>query len=149
MYPKGGNMLHTIRHSINNDDLFRKILRGLNAKFYHQTVTAQQVEDYMSEMAGYDYHKVFEQYLTTTQVPKFEYYFSNNGKQVSFRYTNCVTGFNLPLALKSGIAAVKIDPVEQWKSLQLNNKAEAALFNAAAIEKMYYITPSEVQKPVL
>ena len=47
MYDKGGNMLHTIRHVINNDIKFRKILRGLNETFYHQTVTTKQVEDYI------------------------------------------------------------------------------------------------------
>ncbi len=29
MYPKGANMMHTLRHSINNDEKFRQILRGL------------------------------------------------------------------------------------------------------------------------
>lgn len=33
MYPKGGNMLHSIRHSMDNDELFRKILVGLNTDF--------------------------------------------------------------------------------------------------------------------
>ena len=49
MYYKGGNMLHTIRQVINNDTIFRKILRGLNKTFYHQTVTTKQVEDYISK----------------------------------------------------------------------------------------------------
>ena len=33
MYYKGGNMLHTIRQIINNDEKFRNILRGLNKNF--------------------------------------------------------------------------------------------------------------------
>ena len=45
MYYKGANMLHTIRQVINNDTLFRQILRGLNKTFYHQTVTTKQIED--------------------------------------------------------------------------------------------------------
>jgi aminopeptidase N len=144
MYPKGGNMLHSIRHSLDNDDLFRKIMRGLNATFFHQTVTAQQVESYISKVAGYNYSKIFDQYLRTTQIPKFEYYFSGDGKEVFYRYTNCVAGFNLPLVLKSDDASIKIFPAEQWKSLKLKN-AEASLFNAAAIEKLYYIKPIQLK----
>jgi aminopeptidase N len=72
MYPKGGNMLHTIRHSINDDKLFREILRGLNKTFYHQTVTTQQVENYISEKAKRNFSKVFDQYLRTTQIPTLE-----------------------------------------------------------------------------
>ncbi|MBC7851323.1 MAG: M1 family metallopeptidase, partial [Chitinophagaceae bacterium] len=53
MYYKGGNLLHTIRAIINNDEKFRQILRGLNKDFYHQTVTSAQVEQYISTNAGY------------------------------------------------------------------------------------------------
>ena len=70
MYPKGANILHSIRQSIDNDELFRKILRGLNKDFYHQTVTSKQIENYISKKSGYDYGKVFDQYLRTTQIPK-------------------------------------------------------------------------------
>ncbi|NTS40987.1 M1 family metallopeptidase [Flavisolibacter sp. BT320] len=143
MYPKGGNMLHTIRHSIGNDSLFRRIMRGLNATFYHQTVTAQQVEGYISKMAGFNYQKVFDQYLRTTGIPNFEYYFSADGKQVTFRYTNAVAGFNLPLTLTNKTVTKKIYPTTTWKSLNIS-KEEASLFTAAEIEKMYYIKPAQI-----
>ena len=76
MYYKGANLLHTFRHSISNDSVFREILRGLNKTFYHQTVTSLQVENYFSQHAGYDYSKVFDQYLRNIQIPQFEFYFS-------------------------------------------------------------------------
>jgi aminopeptidase N len=136
MYPKGGNLLHTIRHSMDNDELFRKILRGLNKDFYHQTVTSKQIENYISKKSGYDYGKVFDQYLRTTQIPKFEFYI--DGKKVFYRWTNCVKGFNLPLFLKNGKNRVRINPTEKWESLQLKDD-ETDLFTEAAIEKMYYI----------
>jgi aminopeptidase N len=65
MYYKGANMLHLIRQSINNDTLFRNILRGLNKDFYHQSVTSKQVEEYFSTKSGFDFSKVFDQYLRT------------------------------------------------------------------------------------
>lgn len=42
MYYKGGNMIHTIRQLINDDEKFRMILRGLNEKFNHATVTTDR-----------------------------------------------------------------------------------------------------------
>ncbi|MEI6949024.1 M1 family metallopeptidase [Paraflavisolibacter sp. H34] len=144
MYPKGGNMLHAIRHSLDNDALFRNIMRGMNAAFYHQTVTAQQVEGYISRKGGYDYRKVFDQYLRTTQVPRLEYYFSADRSRVFYRYANCVEGFNLPLVLKNGAARRKIIPSEKWKSAALK-PSEVSLFDSAAIEKMYYVQPVQVQ----
>lgn len=52
MYPKGGNMLHTLRQIVNDDEKWRSILRGLNSEFYHQTVTTQQIENYLSDRTG-------------------------------------------------------------------------------------------------
>ena len=86
MYYKAGNMLHIIRQVINNDKKFRKILTGLNKTFYHQTVTTAQVENYISEKAGFDFSKIFDQYLRTIQVPVLEYKIEN--KTVSYKWTN-------------------------------------------------------------
>lgn len=137
MYPKGGNLIHTIRHSIDDDSLFRKIMRGLNKTFYHKTVTSQQVENYVSSQARYNFNKVFDQYLRTTQIPTLELKISDN--KVSYRYSNCIKGFNLPLVLKDNETRIKIIPSEQWKSLDIKGN-ELSLFEPAAIEKMYYVT---------
>lgn len=139
MYPKGGNMIHSIRHSVDNDELFRSILRGMNKTFYHQTVTASQIEEYISQQAGWNYTKVFEQYLDTTQIPVLEYYF--NGSKVSYRWANCVNGFDLPLALEKDGEKIKVFPTQQWKSTRLKG-AQKKLFDPAQIEKMYYIKTS-------
>ena len=41
-------MLHTLRQLVEDDNLWREILRGLNQDFYHQTVSSQQIENYIS-----------------------------------------------------------------------------------------------------
>jgi len=145
MYPKPSNMLHSIRHGLNDDQRFREITRGLNKQFYHQTVTTRQIENYVSSKAGFDYSKVFDQYLRTIQIPTFEYYFSEDKKKVFYRYANCVAGFNLPLVLKNKATSVKIKPTEQWQSVSLNDDA-VALFDKTAIEAMYYVTVVPVVK---
>ena len=145
MYPKSGNMLHAIRHSLNNDALFRGIIRGLNQTFYHQTVTTRQVEDYVSRQARYDYSKVFDQYLRTTQIPKLEFYLGADNKKAFYRWTDCVNGFNLPLVLKNASDSLKIIPTEKWSSTNLQGN-QAALFDSSFIEKGYYIKAVLVQE---
>jgi aminopeptidase N len=84
MYYKGGNMLQTIRHAINDDEKFRNILRGLNKTFYHQTVTTEQIENYISKNAGIDFSKVFDQYFSLNSLHKVvEYFNSGWGVEVS------------------------------------------------------------------
>ena len=137
MYRKGGNMLHSIRHSMDDDEKFRKILTGLNTAFYHQTVTTQQVENYISRHAGFNYSKLFDQYLRTVQIPVLQFRLEKG--RVFYRYTNCVAGFNLPLTLKKeGVEAMKIFPSDNWQSSKVD-KDQEALFTKDAIEFMYYI----------
>lgn len=138
MYPKGGNMLHTIRHSIDNDKLFRNILAGVNGEFYHKTIDADEVLDYISRKAGFDYSQVFSQYLTTTQIPELEIFRNPEGGKVHYKWTNCLEGFNLPLVLKGGGNTMKIFPTEQWKTVEVTPE-EQFLFDPLRIEKMYYI----------
>jgi aminopeptidase N len=114
MYYKGSNMLHTIRQVINDDTLFREILRGLNKTFYHQTVTTKQVESYFSKIATKDLSKIFDQYLRTTKIPELEY--TIKGDRVSYRWNNCVKGFNMPVMLDDA-DHTWLYPTMKWKSV--------------------------------
>lgn len=94
MYYKGGNMIHMMRHIVKDDEKWRQILRGLNETFWHKTVTTQQVEDYLSEQAGFDFSKVFDQYLRGTDIPVLKY--SIDGKTLKYQLENVVEGFSVP-----------------------------------------------------
>jgi hypothetical protein len=55
------------------------------------------VENYISKEAGIDFSKLFDQYLRNTEIPVLEY--KIEGYKLSYRYTNCINGFNLPLKI--------------------------------------------------
>ncbi len=135
MYYKGGNLLHTIRNIINNDDKFRNILRGLNKTFYHQTVTSAQVEQYISKMAGKDFSKIFDQYLRNTQIPVFEYKLDENGFQ--YRFTNCIAGFSMPVKIHTG-KDIWVTGTTQWQ--QSPQYADWFQKDSFAIDRNFYIT---------
>lgn len=118
MYTKGSNMLHTIRQIINNDETFRKILRGLNKTFYHQAVSGRQVELYISKNSGKNFDKVFDQYLRHTQPPVFEYSLVDN--TLKYRWVADVKGFDMPLkvTLSDGKQGF-IYPTAAWKTTRL------------------------------
>lgn len=120
MYPKGANMLHTLRQIVNNDEKWRSILRVLNSTFYHQTVTTKQIEDYLSQNAGLDLKPFFDQYLRDIRIPIFEYQFKNN--ILSYRWTNCVSGFNIPVKVTVNGKEQWLKPQSDWTNLPLNAK---------------------------
>ncbi|UCA60914.1 M1 family metallopeptidase [Chryseobacterium rhizoplanae] len=134
MYPKGANMIHTIRQVINNDEKFRQILRGLGKDFYHQTVTTKQIEDYISAKSGIDFSTVFDQYLRTINIPTLEY--TQNGDTLKFRYTNVVKSLKLPIIINGDQT---INPTEEWQTVKLKKSTPVEL------NKNYYINYLSVQ----
>jgi len=117
MYPKGGNMLHTIRQIVGDDEKWRGILRGLQETFGGQTVMGSDIEGYISEHAGRDLSKVFDQYLRTTMVPNLEYRIEGNA--LSYRWADVVQGFDMPLEVTVGDETVRIQPTESWQTLEI------------------------------
>ncbi|NCI50082.1 M1 family metallopeptidase [Sediminibacterium roseum] len=139
MYPKSGNMIHSIRHAMNNDQKFREMLRYLNKKFYHATVTTEDIQKVVSDYFGSSVEKIFDQYLRTTKVPVLEYYFSADKKKLFYRYTNCVEGFNLPVWLPSATGTVLLAPESnKWNEKEL--KGDPSGYDIASIEKNFYLT---------
>ena len=112
MYAKGAVMLHSIRQAINNDSLFRSILIGLNKDFYHQTVTTQQIENYISNKANFNFTKTFDQYLRNTQIPIFNYNYDSTQKIFTYQYKNCVVGFNLPINIVYNNNTISLLPMD-------------------------------------
>jgi aminopeptidase N len=132
MYYKGGNLLHTIRQIVNDDEKWRSILIGLNTDFWHQEVTTQQVESYISQKAGIDLSKVFDQYLRGTQIPLLRY--KKEGSTLSFKYEKVVPGFAMPIRVLINGKPVSITPTE---SMQTITNPEA--IKTVEVDRNYYV----------
>lgn len=142
MYNKGGNLLQTIRYVIGNDKKFRNILRGLNKDFYHQTVTTQQVENYISKKAGRDLSKVFDLYLRNTMIPVLEY--KAEGKNIAYRWANAIDGFDLPVRVSLDSTSKKqklLFPTTEWKFIKQPKNFDIKQFKA---DRNFYITTKAV-----
>lgn len=139
MYPKGANLIHTIRQIINDDEMFKRILRGLNKEFYHKTIDSKDVEKYIIRQSGKDLSKIFNQYLRTIQIPELEY--KINGFSFSYRWTNCIKGFKMPVKIFSGGIERWIYPEEDWQTQQM---ADWFNENSFSVDKNFYITTKKL-----
>ena len=117
MYSKGGNMLHTLRQLIEDDEKWRQILRGLNKTFYHQTVATQQIEDYLSEQSGIDLTEFFNQYLRDIRIPTLEYSIENN--ELKYRWTEIVDKFDMPIQVTINEKEQWLFPNAEWKTMPI------------------------------
>ena len=107
-------------------------MRGLNEQFYHQTVTTQQIEAYLSQQIGRPLDGFFDQYLRTTQTPILEYFVKDG--QLFARWSNVVGNFAMPVK-------VWIDEKEKWISPSTQWSTVAAVSNDPEIapDRNFYI----------
>lgn len=142
MYSKGANMLHTLRQIVDNDDKWREILRGLNKRFYHQTVKGEQIENYIIEKTGLDLKSFFNQYLRDTRIPTFEYALIDG--EMRYRWTNCVNDFSMKTKVYINGDLHWLEPHQRWQYFQ-SNKA----ITSVVVDKDFYVAvfqATEIQK---
>ncbi len=154
MYPKGGNMLHTIRQIVDNDDRWREVLRGLNSEFRHQTVMGSDIEAYIARTGQVKLDKVFDQYLRRANIPVFEYRVADG--VMSYRWTDVVPGFDMPLRVRTDAATrqqqggfpggtamagwTRLSPTAEWQTVPVTLPADQV-----AVDENYYVEARRVQ----
>lgn len=123
MYNKAHNMLHMIRQIVDNDYTWKNILRGIQKKFRHQIVTADQIERYIIAQSGKDLDDIFDQYVHYADIPTFEYYIKND--VLYYRWKADVDHFDMPLkvTLSDEHYTFIYPSSDRWKhsDLQLSN----------------------------
>ena len=141
VYYKGGNMLHTIRQVIDDDEKWRGILRGLQHTFWHQVVTGAQVRQYISDHAGIDLSRVFVQYLETTKVPTLEYRVGHD--TLTYHWADVVPGFAMPVRVTLADSTYAwIHPTEAWQSVPVHLGT-----SAFRVDENFYVLARDLNAP--
>jgi aminopeptidase N len=127
MYYKGGNMLHTLRQMVDNDEKWREMLRALNKEFYHQTVSSKDIEASLAKAYGKDLTPFFDQYLRTTKIPTLTYRLMNGN--FFYKWENTADDFDMPVKIYINGEAEWIQPAAtKYKVLkQLPEYAEITI----------------------
>jgi aminopeptidase N len=137
MYYKGGNMLHTIRHIIDDDEKWRQILRGLNETFWHSTVTTEQVENYIISESGVDLSSYFDQYLRTKDIPVLNY--SIEGQELTYYFDQAVENLTFPVRIHVNGKPHWLRPTPQPQSLTLDESIESF-----EIDRNFYVLSQNI-----
>jgi aminopeptidase N len=135
MYSKGANLLHTLRHVINDDEKWRNVLRGLNRDFYHKTVTTTEIENYISKKINVNLKPFFDQYLRDIRIPVLEYKIVDG--KILYKWDNVIEDFQMPIDLIATDYVlgtqkkIRIHPTQKWKSKKIKGSIE--------IDNNYYV----------
>lgn len=137
MYYKGGNMLHSIRHTINDTEKWRSILRGLNETFWHQTVSTEQVEGFISRESGIDFGNFFDQYLRSTKIPELQY--SIDGNSVSYCLEGVSEAFRYPVRVSVNGSDQIITPTSVEQTFEAVQPVKSFV-----LDRNFYMTSKQV-----
>lgn len=97
MYYKGALMLNTIRHIIDDDEKWWKLLLDYSNHFKHQIIEAKDVIDFFTTQSGINLQPVFEQYLYHTNLPELRIQPVKNG--FNYYWKTDVKDFEMPVEI--------------------------------------------------
>lgn len=95
MYYKGALMLNTIRHIVNDDQKWWKLLLEYSSTYKHQIIEAKDVIDFFVRESDINLEPVFEQYLYHTALPELQIEITKNG--FNYYWKTDVSDFEMPV----------------------------------------------------
>ncbi len=135
MYFKGALFLNTLRHVVNDDTLWWKLLHDLYQRFKYQTILTEDVVRFFDEKTRMDLTPIFDQYLRYSRIPTLQLKFNEQGNTVSYRWDADAERFAMPVRVGKKGQWQTIQPAVEWKTMPLSvNRDE---FEVAT--DLYYI----------
>lgn len=120
MYPKGALLLNTLRHVINDDNKWWKLILDYSNTYKHKIIDTETVIDFFNKKSKMNLTPIFKQYLYKTSIPKLELKI-NNGK-LQARWSNVEEDFEMPVDITLNEETIRIYPKNNWSSTKLKVK---------------------------
>ena len=127
MYEKGALMLNTLRHIVDNDDKWWKILLKYSETYRHKIIDTETVVDFFNTETGMKLITVFNQYLRYANIPILELR-KSKGK-LEFRWKADESKFNMPVDIKIKGEKYRLYPTKNWNNTKykINNLKDVKL----------------------
>jgi aminopeptidase N len=121
MYPKGALLLNTLRHVINDDNLWWEIILKYSETFRHKIIDTPTVVAFFNKESKRDLTPIFNQYLNFKNIPTLE--IKLNKKKLEFQWKTDIAAFNMPIDVKVDGKEVRIEPTTKWKKSKFKIKS--------------------------
>jgi aminopeptidase N len=97
-YKKGAAIIHMIRHEIDNDSVFFRVLREFQSTYSHSTATGEEFRQLLDSVSGMDFRVFFEQWYFGKGHPGIRLHWSQDGDTLvlssELEGTSAATTFN-------------------------------------------------------
>ena len=112
MYAKGALLLNTLRHIVNDDTKWWKLILDYANTFRHKIIDTETVITYFNKETGINLTSVFNQYLRHTAIPKLE--IRKTKSKLAFRWKTDETKFNMPIDIEIKGNKTRVYPTTTW-----------------------------------
>jgi aminopeptidase N len=120
MYYKGALMLNTVRHMINDDTKWWKLLFDYYNTFKHKIIDTETVINFFNKESAMNLTAIFNQYLQKTTIPKLELTVTNG--KLDCRWYDVAPEFNMPIDIVVNNKTIRINPKTEWTSTKIKIK---------------------------
>lgn len=125
MYPKGALLLNTIRHVINNDTLWWKMLYKYASTFKHKIIDTKTVIAFFNTETKMQLTPIFNQYLQYVGIPLLDLKWSKN--QLEYQWRTDVSDFEMPVDITIKGVKIRLYPTNKIKTIPLKIKNKSAI----------------------
>lgn len=120
MYPKGALLLNTLRHVINNDELWWKIILKYSETFRHKIIDTETVVNFFNKESKMNLTPIFDQYLRYKKIPGLEIKVVKN--KLEYQWKADVADFNMPVDIKIDGKEIRLEPTNKAKKSKFKVK---------------------------
>lgn len=134
MYYKGSLLLNTLRHIVNDDEKWWKMLLKYSETYRHKIIDTQTVIAFFNTESKMNLTPIFNQYLKYKNIPILE--FQKKGKGFEYRWKTDVANFEMPIDIIYKQKIIRLYPTNTWE--KLNPKAKK-ISDIKVLEDKFYI----------
>ena len=131
MYNKGMLFLNTLRHVVDNDELWFDLLKEMTtSKFAYQTITANDVMFVCNQKTDMNLTPLFLQYVFYKDIPSLYYNLERiKGKKYAFKYKwqTDVSDFSMPIEISIAKKQIRLNANNELQSFEFVKKKKEKL----------------------
>jgi len=125
MYPKGALLLNTLRHVINNDTLWWKVLYKYASTFKHKIIDSATVIAFFNKESKLYLTPIFNQYLQYVGIPLLDLKWSKS--ELEYQWLTDVPNFEMPVDIIVKGEKIRLYPTNKTKKIPLKITNKSAI----------------------
>ncbi len=135
VYNKGAILLHCLRATINNDSVFKPMLRDFNLAYRDSVIDSDSFIQFVHNYTGSDFTAFFKKFLYETTLPVLSYTYrrKDDGILLRYKWMDVDEGFVMPFSIMTfpSDEAYRLEATTEMQEIMIPGAESFAFYNYA------------------